>query len=77
MIFKPVDETREIADARITVTDGLTGAVIEPETDGTYILCDGIYYYSVEADGYESVTGAMLELSPATESKEIIVKMTA
>ena len=57
--------------AVITVTDGVTGAVIAPEADGTYILCDGIYNYTVSADGRE--VSDILELSPATESKTITV----
>ena len=61
------------AGAEITVTDGVTGAVIAPEADGTYKLCDGIYNYTVSADGRE--VSDILELSPATESKTITVSM--
>lgn len=64
------------ADAEITVTDHVTGTVISPEADGTYKLCDGLYDYTVTADGYKSVN-KQLELSPATESKIISVEMTA
>lgn len=61
------------AGAEITVTDGVTGAVIAPEADGTYKLCDGIYNYTVSADGKQA--SDVLELSPATESKTITVSM--
>ncbi|MGM9937746.1 MAG: hypothetical protein ACI38A_10400, partial [Candidatus Ornithomonoglobus sp.] len=64
----------KIDNAQITVTDGKYGIVIPAENDGTYHLCDGVYYYTVAADGYETVTEE-LELSPATESKTISVKM--
>lgn len=63
-----------IENAAITVTDGIYGGVIEPESDGTYDLCDGIYSYTVTADGYDTVTGE-LELTPAAESKTISVTM--
>lgn len=63
-----------IENAAITVTDGIYGEVIEPESDGTYDLCDGIYSYTVTADGYDTVTGE-LELTPATGSKTISVTM--
>ena len=72
--FQPVGADGEnITDASVTVTDGITGAVISPESDGTYKLCDGLYNYIVTADG-EPVNGT-LELSPATESKTVIVPM--
>ena len=63
-----------IENAAITVTDGIYGGVIKPESDGTYDLCDGIYSYTVTADGYDTVTGE-LELTPAAESKTISVTM--
>ncbi|MCH5210872.1 MAG: glycosyl hydrolase 115 family protein [Oscillospiraceae bacterium] len=71
MTFKPVDSEseEEIASAEITVTDGVTGAVITPEADGTYILCDGIYNYTITAAGYETLSD-VFELSPATEAEE-------
>lgn len=54
--------------------DGKFGTVINAEHDGTYHLCDGVYSYTVTADGYTTVNGE-LELSQATESKTILVKM--
>ena len=77
MSFKPVDANGSaVENAEITVTDGLSGVVIAPEADGTYKLCDGVYSYTVTADGYAETTGS-LELTPATESKEITVEMSA
>lgn len=59
--------------AVITVEDAVTGAVIAAEADGTFKLCDGLYNYTVISDGKE--IRDTLELSPATESKDITVKM--
>ena len=63
-----------IGNAVVTVTDSKYGIVIEPESDGTYHLCDGAYSYTVKAEGYETVTEE-LELSQATPSKTITVTM--
>lgn len=73
--FVPVDKsTRQpIENTVVTVTDAVTGAVITP-IDGKYALCQGNYSYTAVADGY-AAGGGMLNLSPATESKEIIVEM--
>lgn len=77
MTFKPVDaDGNPVDNAEVTVTDSLSGAVIAPESDGTYKLCDGVYSYTVTADGYADAVGS-LELTPAMESKEITVKMNA
>lgn len=65
-----------VAGAKIVVVDHVTGTQIAPEADGTYKLCDGLYDYTVTADGYTTVT-KQLELSPATESKTVTVVMTA
>lgn len=60
-------------NAALTVTDGVTGAVITPEEDGTYKLCDGVYNYTVEKNG--TTISDTLELSPATESKVIDISI--
>lgn len=64
----------KIEHASVTVTDGKFATVIKPESDGTYHLCDGVYTYTVSADGYTAVTDEF-ELSQATESKTVQVKM--
>lgn len=67
-------ETGEaIADAAVTVTDAVTGAVIAPE-NGVYKLCSGAYNYTVNADGYAEFNGAF-NVSPSLESKEITAAM--
>lgn len=73
--FAPIDKSTKqpIASAVVTVTDALTGVVITP-TNGKYELCQGAYNYTVVADGYKEI-GGILDLSPATESKEIIIEM--
>lgn len=72
--FMPVDKSgTAVSNVVITVTDGVTGAVIASGADGTYTLCEGLYNYNVTADG-KSVSDT-LELSQATESKTINVVM--
>lgn len=72
--FAAVDtEGNNITGAEITVTDGVTGAVISPESDGTYKLCDGLYSYTVTYG--EACISDTLELSQATESKTITVPL--
>lgn len=61
-------------NADIVVKDHVTGKVILPEADGTYKLCDGLYDYSVTADGYTDVN-ELFELSAAVESKTVTVLM--
>lgn len=60
-----------VADGELTLTDGVTGAVIEPNADGIYNLCDGIYNYTVTKD--TTSISDTFELSPATESKTITI----
>lgn len=76
MTFKAVDNTEEITNAQIIVKDGISGAVISSETDGSYMLCEGDYDICVSADGYRDKT-EKLELNPALESKEVKVEMTS
>lgn len=73
--FAPVDQSTQqpIENAVVTVTDAVTGAVITP-TDGKYLLCQGDYRYTAAANGYKEA-GGTLNLSPATESKELIVEL--
>ncbi|MBQ6530908.1 MAG: hypothetical protein IJI39_08320, partial [Clostridia bacterium] len=65
-----------ISNPAITVTDKKYNTVISPEQDGTYKLCEGLYEYTVTADGYGTVKKE-LELSPATPSKTISVTLPA
>jgi hypothetical protein len=75
MVFNVKDNAgNKIEGAQIKLTDGKFGTEINAESDGTYHLCDGIYEYTVTADGYIPVKGE-LELSQATESKTISVEM--
>lgn len=72
--FEPVNaQQQSITDAAVTVTDAVTGNVIE-NTGGVYVLCEGDYNYTVSADGYNTVSGT-LNLSKATESTNVIVVM--
>jgi hypothetical protein len=49
---KAVDKNgTEITNADITITDAVYGTIINPQQDGTYLLCDGEYNYSVTANG--------------------------
>lgn len=75
ILFAPQDAAngRDIA-AAVTVTDGSTGAVIAPEADGSYMLCEGIYGVFAQADGYRNVD-MDFELTPALESKTAVIPM--
>ena len=63
-------------DANIVVKDGISGAVLTPNSNGEYLLCEGDYLISATADGYRDA-GQKLELSQATESKNITVPMVS
>ena len=63
-------------DANIVVKDGISGAVLTPNSNGEYLLCEGDYLISATAEGYRDA-GQKLELSQATESKIITVPMVS
>lgn len=73
--FKPIDTKGNAVDnAKINVTDLKYGTVIEPDTNGYYKLCDGVYGYNITSESYKEISGE-LELSPATESKILYITM--
>lgn len=76
MTFTAVDSTTSdtIENAAITVKDGTSGAEIDPESNGTYHLCEGDYIIHAEANGYRS-TDMPFELIPAVEDKDVKVPM--
>lgn len=75
MTFDVKDSQNEdVSNADVKVIDKVYGTEVAKQSDGTYHLCDGVYSYTVTADGYETVTGE-LELSQATESKTVQVIM--
>ena len=75
--FGAVDsKSEESVDANIVVKDGISGAVLTPNLNGEYLLCEGDYLISATADGYRDA-GQKLELSQATESKNITVSMVS
>ena len=75
--FGAVDsKSEESVDANIVVKDGISGAVLTPNLNGEYLLCEGDYLISATADGYRDA-GQKLELSQATESKNITVPMVS
>lgn len=77
MTFGAVDsKSKESVDANIVVKDGISGAVLTPNSNGEYLLCEGDYLISATADGYRDA-GQKLELSQATESKNITVPMVS
>ena len=78
MTFTAVDSTTSdaVENAAITVKDGTSDAVIEPESDGTYHLCEGDYIIHAEADGYRAAD-MPFELIPAVEDKNVAVPMTS
>lgn len=77
MTFGAVDsKSKESVDANIVVKDGISGAVLTPNSNGEYLLCEGDYFISATADGYRDA-GQKLELSQATESKNITVSMVS
>ena len=77
MTFGAVDsKSKESVDANIVVKDGISGAVLTPNSNGEYLLCEGDYLISATADGYRDA-GQKLELSQATESKNITVSMVS
>lgn len=78
MSFMPVDsESLDVVDgAEIHVYDGVYGAEIAAEQDGTYMLCEGVYRVSAEADGYVLYENTV-DVAPWIESKEVILEMTA
>ena len=77
MTFGAVDlKSKESVAANIVVKDGISGAVLTPNSNGEYLLCEGDYLISATADGYRDA-GQKLELSQATESKNITVPMVS
>ncbi len=77
MTFGAVDsKSKESVDANIVVKDGISGAVLTPNSNGEYLLCEGDYLISATADGYRDAR-QKLELSQATESKNITVPMVS
>ena len=77
MTFGAVDsKSKESVDANIVVKDGISGAVLTPNSNGEYLLCEGDYLISATAEGYRDA-GQKLELSQATESKNITVPMVS
>ena len=77
MTFGAVDsKSKESVDANIVVKDGISDAVLTPNSNGEYLLCEGDYLISATADGYRDA-GQKLELSQATESKNITVPMVS
>lgn len=77
MVFDIKDASENtIPNAKVTVTDKKYNSVIAQESDDSYHLCDGMYTYTVTAEGYETITDE-LELTPSTLSKTISVYMTA
>ena len=73
--FNAVDNSNNVlTNATVSVKDVKYNTVINPESDGTYHLCGGVYEYTVSADGYKTVTES-LELTPATVSKIINVTL--
>lgn len=78
MSFVPVNsESMEAIDgADIRVYDGVYGTEITAEPDGTYMLCEGVYRVTAEADGYVSYENTV-DVAPWIESKEVAIEMTA
>lgn len=69
------DEDGAVIDnAVVGLTDAKYNTVVTGETDGTFRLCDGVYRYSVTADGYAALYGE-LDLSAATQSKSVELVM--
>ena len=58
------------ADAASTVTVLWNGQIISPEADGSYLLPDGEYTYTVKAKGYAKVS------EPLTVSRAEVVSVT-
>ncbi len=71
--YKAANREETVDGAAITVKDKATGTVVEAK-DGKYMLCEGDYIITAEADGYRTKETA-LELSPALESKDVKVYM--
>lgn len=77
MTFGAVDsKSKESINANIVVKDGISGAVLTPNSNGEYLLCEGDYVISATADGYRD-SEEKLELSQATESKNITIPMVS
>jgi hypothetical protein len=50
MTFGAVDsKSEESVDANIVVKDGISGAVLTPNSNGEYLLCEGDYLISATA----------------------------
>ena len=71
--YKATNKNEMVEGAVITLKDKATDTVVEP-TNGKYMLCEGDYIITAQANGYRTVE-YLLELSPALESKEIKVEM--
>lgn len=63
-----------VENAVITVT--ANGSEVTPDENGVYMLSEGSYVITAEADGFRSIEKA-LELSPALESKDVVIEMTS
>lgn len=75
MTFGAIDlKSKESITANIVVKDGISGAVLAPNSNGEYLLCEGDYIISATAEGYRDAE-EKLELSQATESKNITIPM--
>ncbi len=61
-----------IEDAIITVTDKMFGTEIEPARDGRYMMCEGVYGYSVDHNG--EIKNGNIDVNSAIESGEVIVR---
>lgn len=57
-----------IENAQIIVDDN--GDMIAPNDEGKFMLCEGTYFVTVSADGYDTVTDTVT-VSQSMTSKEI------
>lgn len=75
--FIPVSNESDfvIDGTTVSVYDGVYGTEITAEPDGTYMLCEGSYRVTAEADGYVSYDDT-IDVAPWIDSKEVILGMT-
>ncbi len=65
-----------VSGASITVVDDVSQAEIKPNDAGKYMLSEGDYTITAVAAGFRTAV-MKFELTPALESKQVIVRMTS
>lgn len=68
-VAEPQYKMTIVSDYDVSVFDGVTEALINPQSDGTYMLCAGSYKYTTSNEENGS-----FNVSPGMKSKEIVIQ---